>query len=293
MKCFYHNDMDGQCAGFWVHLSVGINDNYHGIDDINFIAMDYKDEFPMETIRTDEQVYIVDYSIQPEQMKQLLKITKNVTWIDHHKTAIEKYKDFEYDIRGIRYDGIAGCELAFIYIHKLTDRGSGEVKPFDPAYRDEVPMFTRLIGDRDVWQWQYGDKTKYFYAGMQLHDTSPESNVWIKAMENITQFIEQGKTVEKYKTQQRKYLIDTFSYEAEIEGYKALVCNSNDSSELFGDYINQYDLVIPYIFDGNQYAVSLFSTKIDISEIAKKYGGGGHAKAAGFQCKQLPFTKSR
>ena len=30
---------------------------------------------------------------------------------------------------------------------------------------------------------------------------------------------------------------------------------------------------------------------IDCSEIAKKYGGGGHKQAAGFQCKELPFKR--
>lgn len=26
MKCFYHNDADGKCAGFWVALSAGLTD---------------------------------------------------------------------------------------------------------------------------------------------------------------------------------------------------------------------------------------------------------------------------
>jgi len=57
-------------------------------------------------------------------MRELLITTKNVTWIDHHKTAIEKYNDFEYDIRGVRYDGIAGCMLTYCYLHHMTQRGS-------------------------------------------------------------------------------------------------------------------------------------------------------------------------
>jgi nanoRNase/pAp phosphatase (c-di-AMP/oligoRNAs hydrolase) len=28
---------------------------------------------------------------------------------------------------------------------------------------------------------------------------------------------------------------------------------------------------------------------VDLSLIAKKYGGGGHAGACGFQCAELPF----
>ena len=70
----------------------------------------------METIRKDEQVYIVDYSIIPDEMRELLNITKDVTWIDHHKTAIEKYKEFEHEIRGVRYDGVSGCMLTYCYM---------------------------------------------------------------------------------------------------------------------------------------------------------------------------------
>lgn len=43
----------------------------------------------METIKPNEQIYIVDFSISSEEMRELLKITKDITWIDHHKTAIE------------------------------------------------------------------------------------------------------------------------------------------------------------------------------------------------------------
>lgn len=32
MKCFYHNDADGKCAGFWVHLSAGLTDPNMGQD---------------------------------------------------------------------------------------------------------------------------------------------------------------------------------------------------------------------------------------------------------------------
>ena len=86
MKCFYHNDADGKCAAYWVHLNVRLNDGY---SDRSNIEMTYAKPFPLETVRKDEQIYIVDYSISPDEMRQLL-LTKNVTWIDH-QVAIEKY----------------------------------------------------------------------------------------------------------------------------------------------------------------------------------------------------------
>ena len=76
MKCFYHNDADGKCAGFWVHLSAGLTDPNMGQD---FIEMSYEKTFPIDTINPNEQIYIVDYSISPDEMRQLLTITTDVT----------------------------------------------------------------------------------------------------------------------------------------------------------------------------------------------------------------------
>ena len=288
MKCFYHNDMDGKCAGFWVDLSVGLHDLTH---ENSMIAIDYKDRFPIESIRKDEQIYIVDFSIEPVVMRQLLAITKDVTWIDHHKTAIEKYQDFELPIRGIRKDGIAGCVLTYLYIHHLTARGDGEIKPLDEKMFAEVPRFTKLIGDRDVWAWKYGDTTKHFHDGMQIYDTDPKADIWVKVMDDnyLDKVVEQGRTVERFKKIQRKEYLESYSYEAEFEGYRAIVCNTPDRTSEFFDSKPGYDLMMVYVFDGKQYTVSLYSTKIDVSEIAKKYGGGGHKGAAGFPCKTLPF----
>jgi len=61
---------------------------------------------------------------------------------------------------------------------------------------------------------------------------------------------------------------------------------------MFGDKINEFDICIGFVFDGLRYTVGLYSQKLDVSEIAKKYGGGGHPGAAGFVCKQLPFSAS-
>ena len=50
--------------------------------------------------------------------------------------------------------------------------------------------------------------------------------------------------------------------------------------------------MMPFVFDGSKWTVSIYSTNknIDCSELAKKYGGGGHKGAAGFQCENLPFS---
>jgi len=294
MKCFYHNDSDGKCAGFWVALNVGIHDKYNDMP--VFQEIDYRTKFPMETIRKDEQVYIVDYSISPDEMRELLNITKDVTWIDHHKTAIEKYKEFEHEIRGVRYDGVSGCMLTYCYIHHMTARGEGKIKPFDISMTEDAPMFTKLIDDWDVWKFDYGDDTRYFQVAFNAYDFSPcNYTQWDKLLtiENAEKnMIEQGKIMTQYRDNWAKNYMK-LGFETEFEGYKCFAVNLGCCNS---DYFKslpegEYEILIPFVFDGNVYTVSLYSTTVDVSEIAKKYGGGGHKGASGFQIKELPFKK--
>ena len=73
--------------------------------------------------------------------------------------------------------------------------------------------------------------------------------------------------------------------------YKCLALFQYGNSMVFGDKINDYDIVSLIRFNGSQFVYSLYSNKdnIDCSKIAttlgtfSKLGGGGHKGAAGFQ----------
>lgn len=268
MKCFYHNDHDGQAAAYAVYRKEG-----GGPED--YISMDYGKPFPIDDIGTDETIYIVDYSIQPEEMDKLLFISSRVTWIDHHKTAIEKYDGFCHSVPGVRHDGVAACELAWQFIHKTA-----------------VPEAILLIGDRDVWKWAYGDRTKYFCNGLAIYDTSPLSRWWDYILEDgsVNNVIAEGKLITKYKEMQSARLVADISFEATLDGHECVCLNAAKcSSETFGAAIHDYDICSSFYHNGSYYTISLYSEKIDVSRIAKSYGGGGHKGASGFQCNELPF----
>jgi oligoribonuclease NrnB/cAMP/cGMP phosphodiesterase (DHH superfamily) len=313
MKCFYHNDLDGKAAAFCVHAWVGIKEGDDGDwQEAHFIPINYDQPFPFETIERGEQIWIVDYSISPDEMRKLLAITPDVTWIDHHKTAIEKYADFETPIRGIRRDGQAGCVLAWKYIHWWTARGEGK----EDFSRDEsgtlpVPRCILLTGDRDTWTWKYGDETKYFYAGSQLYDTEPDSAFWWHCMAHETQpregtgnaeagekgrrfwekLLLRGETIEAYKRQFYKELAESIGYEVGFEGCRCLAINvARVSSDVFGELMDDYEILLPHYHAGKMWTVSLYTNQdIDVSKIAVKYGGGGHKQAAGFTYQELPW----
>ncbi len=300
MKCFYHNDADGKCAGFWVALSAGITD-LDKYSDQEFVEMDYNKSFPIDSIRENEQIYIVDFSISPDEMRQLLQITKDVTWIDHHKTAIERYSNFEYDIRGVRYDGIAGCMLTYCYLHHMSGRGTEEIKPFDLSMVDDAPIFTKLIADWDVWKFEYGDDTRHFITAFNSIDFHPQSNEWDKflcfpdSMFNsaVSEMIIMGATMITYRDGWARDVCKSKGFAVEFEGHRCFALNlPNCNSEYFNS-INDgtYDILIPFSFNGEKWTYSLYSNIIDVSEIAKKYGGGGHAGASGFVLDELILRK--
>ncbi len=84
MKIYYHNDLDGRCAGAIAYRATKTEGTK-----IELIELDYKDEIKVKEINLCERICIVDFSFKPEIMEKVLLLTKNVIWIDHHKTAFE------------------------------------------------------------------------------------------------------------------------------------------------------------------------------------------------------------
>lgn len=289
MKCFYHNDADGRCAAYWVKTSaMGASDN-----PCDYIEMTYAKKFPMDVISKNELVYIVDFSISPVEMRGLLEITENVVWIDHHKTAIEKYAGFQPEIPGIRYNGIAGCMLTYIYLNIMSFGGEDFCNEFNPEFAEHAPMFTKLIADWDVWKFRYGDDTRAFITAFNAYDFHPCSHNWDNIrMGGVKDMCLEGKSMLKYRDGWAKDYT-SLGFETEFEGHLCFAMNiGHVNSEYFKSLPEgKYDIFIPFVFNGEQYTCSLYSTSVDVSEIAKKYGGGGHMKASGFQCKELPFKK--
>jgi oligoribonuclease NrnB/cAMP/cGMP phosphodiesterase (DHH superfamily) len=282
MKCFYHTDMDGKCAGAIVYKFYKRDRDYTVSmgEECQFIPINYNNDFPFDSIAPGEAIVIVDFSLQKEgEFQRLLEITEHVIWIDHHKTAIEKHGDIQME--GIRRDGVSGCELTWEYFYP----------------RASVPRVVTLLGDYDIWAFKYGDDTKNLQSGIRLHDTRPESPEWMRWLDSLynpIEMITEGVIATKYRDNYYAGLIKAWSFPVEFEGLRGIACNAGSvSSQLFDTAGDDYDIMIPFVYDGTNWTVSLYTKRddLDVSEIAKKYGGGGHRKASGFQCGKLPFWK--
>lgn len=306
MIIFHHNDFDGRCAAWIVwkkfHKQYYKNGKKVKGKRMKFIEVNYGHRIDFKDIQLNETIYIVDFSFDVEQMKELLKITNNIHWIDHHITAINKFADFPYTIKGIRKNGIAGCVLTWEYL--FPDK--------------KIPYYVRLVGDYDVWTFKYGMDTRYFQLGLKVENTELHSlnlpailssNVkynfatflpcWDKLHKpwNVRKIINKGKAIYDYNEKQNEQLCNS-GFNTELNGYTAFAVNSTYvSSDTFASMEKGYKADFKYdIWIGfyktkeGKWKYSLrrpdWST-VDLSEIAKSYGGGGHVAAAGFTIDEL------
>ena len=267
--CLYHGvDFDGQCSAAIFAKSCG---------DTRYLLrpMDHGKEVPWSKL-ANRDVTMVDFSLPEADMIELSKIASLVTWIDHHKTAIEKYE-------GIFHSTVldttqAACVLAWKYY-----------------FGTPVPLGVRLLGSYDTWD-LYSPQVLEFQEGLNTYvDTEPSNtDLWELVFASNDDFIqkvcERGAIVLNY---QRKLFADNVERAAHVllwENKTWMACNTTLKGSRVFDSLDWDGDVISYYWTGTMYRVSLYGVP-GCGNIAKKYGGGGHDQAAGFECHILPWEK--
>lgn len=286
----YHNaDLDGLCSAAIVYLYLRRTTEP---SDIGFIGIDYPDKFPMDRINPDDSIYMVDFSLSVQEMEYLANKVSIFHWIDHHKTALDKSIGTSFEmLPGIRQIGRAGCELCWDFYFP----------------NKELPRVVFLLGRYDVWDHKDPDILP-FQMGLKLRELDIGKDIfsielWKRLIylmpgyetEDIvyrTQIVN-GKNILKYREKANEAYLEKCGYEIEFEGMNALVVNRLLINSKFFDSKfdpKKHDLMISYGFLGHTWKVSLYTSKdIDLSQIAVKYGGGGHPQACGFHTDDISF----
>ena len=279
MKVFYHADLDGMCSAAIVYQWAKVNNKNINCED--FIQMEYGSNDILDKTLFDinylDYAFVLDFCFSVEEM-EWLKLISDLVWIDHHKTSIEKIKPIEKNLNGIRDVSEAACVLTWKHCFP----------------NENIPRAVLLLGDYDIWRFEYDDSLAYQYGMRAKGNISPTCDTWATLFSSVGDtyladiIIEDGKSILNYLKQSNKEYIETYSFEGELDGYSAIICNIGRASSQIFDSIydpEKYDLMIAFVMTSKKtWRVSLYSTKenIDCSEIAKRRGGGGHKGAAGF-----------
>lgn len=326
---FTHTDDDGKCAGAIVNSEfTNLRPTYFG--KYNY-SHNFKDiSFPYEEDYDENSIfYFVDLSIDDvifECMTRCVAKGCKVIHIDHHKTTFDFIDNMTeeqhtiYDkVQSFRKLGISGCLLTWIYAcmnpdereHRMDiefDMTEGRTHLMLPNNREySIPMIIRYIDDNDVWR-HYYDETKYFNMGFQLEsDKRPHNKeLWDNLIYGngigIRKYIDNGMLLYKYQSIQNQSLAirNAFVYDFETSDGQTIKCLCLNSilgnSRVFGSDFDKFPFVIKFGFDNTSWRYAIYShenSDIDVSVIAKQYGGGGHKHASGFVTDDLIFDKNK
>ena len=214
-----------------------------------------------------KNVVILDFSFDNATTKKMIEEADGLLVIDHHKSAMVEL----HDISNTHFDMTkSGAMLSWEFFHPGK----------------EPPKFIKYVQDRDLWKWEL-EYSKEFSAAFDMvpfefeeFEKFEDDSVFDDAVKRGSYILAYSKTVVKKvceKAQPRK-----------IDGKDVLVVNASHwMSEIGNRLAPDCDAAMIWYWDheANLTKVSLraFHETVDVSEIAKKFGGGGHKKSAGFQ----------
>lgn len=290
-----HDDLDGY-ASAWIVKNFLIDNEDVQEDQIIITNTGYNQDPNLKKIKHLDEVYITDYSLKPKVMNELLQITQNVIWLDHHKSALEYIPEYSLKVKGKQIIGMSATALTYLWFYAPKEILDKSVSEMENYLNKNARRWINLVDAWDCWKLEskYRKQAELLniYLSEQLSLEMIEK-LAINDEEYLDDLLLKGSIYEEYKRLCDKNHIKYSSYEINIlvnnKKYKALMVNGGSFSSLaFGDNIDKYDICICYLNSGDNIKVSLYSNKdyIDCSKLCKSFGGGGHKSAAGFN---IPF----
>ncbi len=280
--CFYHaNCADGFCAA-WVVKSHLAN--------CELIPVQYGQPLPDVIKYKDKRVYIVDFSYSPQELEIIAQSATWVVMLDHHKTAIDKWEGEPFANDGM-VNFWRGDDSDFPYIVKVVfdESRSGAMLAWDFFHKKDPPKIVQYVQDRDLWQWKlpYSREINAWLATIPKNFVAWEHAC--KVLEHMPSFLECVTSGEAILRREQSIVESAVrnAVERTIAGYVVPVVNSATMQSEIGNELCKGKPFAAIYFDDLKRNVRVWSLRsceggLDVSEIAKKFGGGGHKHASGF-----------
>lgn len=239
--------------------------------EVDFLYAKHGDTLSLHTVHG-RDVYMVDFCYSRAEMESIRRETDSFVVLDHHASAWKNCGDLPY------------CTFD---MHK-----SGAMMAWNYCFPKQLPSnLIQYIQDQDLWKWELPDSQ----AIAAYIDTFP----WVfKEWDKLAAILEKninyaalgGKSILAFSNLQIKMLCKR-QYVLKIGGIDVPTVNTATfRSEVCNALLTETSPVsATYSFNGEKYVFSLRSDgRVDVSELAGKYpGGGGHKDASGFSVDRL------
>lgn len=227
------------------------------------------------------KLFITDLSVNEKLAKRINDNDMDVTLLDHHPSAefLNKYKFANVIIESGRGKECGTSLLASYYCEYLQHASF------------ELVKFVKLVRQYDTWEW----KNKYNNIDAKklndlLYILGREKFVNLmlqKICNNEDLFDETINIILESKQNEINNYINIKENDLiikEILGYKAGVIMCDMYSSELGNILSEKHPELDFIAIIKQNSIGLRCVKdnVNLTEIAKHFGGGGHKKASGF-----------
>lgn len=213
-------------------------------------------------------VFVLDFSFPLAQLEAMRQAARSLVILDHHVTAQEGLAAFP----GAIFDmDKSGARLAWEYFH-----------PGEP-----VPKLVAYVEDRDLWNWSLPESSDF----LAYLDTLPfDFKVWDDLARLRDDELHAILTIGRHMNAKFDNLAAIMAKEAEpvrfcgIQGAKlnAPGVFTSKLGELL--YTANGTFALVWRIEKGRLCVGLRARKntVDVAEMARRFGGGGHNAASGF-----------
>jgi oligoribonuclease NrnB/cAMP/cGMP phosphodiesterase (DHH superfamily) len=255
---------DGFCAAWIFNMAMKTAGKT-----ASFEPTSYGDRMPLSDFE-DRDVWILDFSFPKDFTLRILNCAKSVHIFDHHKTA-------EADLTSIKHDKLH-C------VFDMNKSGSRLIWDFLFGTAYCKPWILDYVEDRDLWK----HKLPYSHeinAAIASYDRKFDTWSDLNSHKDGDLMCE-GIAILRYKKQLIKQAISG-AEEMMLDGFPVKVanCSMNLASEVAGEMAEGAPFGAVWCVYKGKKTWSLRSRDggIDVSEVAKRHGGGGHEHASGFE----------
>ena len=279
-------------------------------DEAEYVPAHYGNEPPDVT---DRDVILVDFSYKNDVLRRLARKARSVLVLDHHKSAAEDLADDPRTAPGPailrmdnweqpltwdrvraavemdRNEGITGCCGATIYAYFDMHRsGAGIAWDFFHPNTPR-PHLVNHVEDRDLWRFAL-PCTREIQSAVFSYPYDFE--VWDRLADSFDSFghsalASEGAAIERKHHKDVAELVKVCQREMTISGHVVPVASlpytlTSDAGHLMAQ---DKPFAACYWDTADRRVFSLRSTDdgMDVAAIAESFGGGGHARASGFQ----------
>lgn len=246
--------------------------------------------FPCALSELDDAfVAIVDFSFSREDTIGICERAKAVRWIDHHKTAADAVEE-------LRLKKIPNLEITF----DLTRSGAGlTFELFQTWLPHEFRRLAAYTEDYDLWRKELPDcdevhlASRFEFLDLDLNDAVAVKKIIfasVGTLRDTGRLLVQARNKRVQNNARRAYF---FGGTVQGKPVRIAAVNCSEDPNELSDYISATkDVDLVAVFHQRADRRWKFSVRsrngFDVTLVAKIFGGGGHASAAGFEVRDLP-----